>query len=185
MHNANMVQNVVVRLQESLQHEPAPDEVTAFVQMIQDPQVNHLEKPVQYNQNKISAHIQQLQAMMQAMQLHYAAPQPYYQYYGCRGHYGVNKGFIVRREHGRKCQGNWRGGHEGSGSSGIDNYCCTTGRCNHQGTNFRDPEYGHQNSATATNRIPSNDCKCAWKFRSVPTNNSNVMDNINSITYEL
>ena len=62
--------------------------------------MNHVANSVQDNQQKIYTHIHQIQAIIQSMQLQYAAPQPSYQYYGGYGHYRGNNGF---RGNGGRC----------------------------------------------------------------------------------
>ena len=91
-----MVRDLVAGLQELHQQETAPSEVTAVFQSIQEPQVSPVANPVQDNQQKISTHIHQMQAMLQSMKLQYAAPQPSYKYYGGYRHYRRENGFRYR-----------------------------------------------------------------------------------------
>ena len=79
MHHTNMVCDVVAGLQEVLQQEPGP--VGAPIS-IQEPQVAHVETKFHDNQQQLSDHMQHMQAMMQEIQLQYAAaPHPTYQAY--------------------------------------------------------------------------------------------------------
>ena len=50
-----MVRGVVAGLQEVLQQEPAPAEVPAVVQTIQEPQVNQVVNTVQENQQQLAS----------------------------------------------------------------------------------------------------------------------------------
>ena len=94
-----MVLDVVAGLQEVHKQETSPSEVTAVFLSIQEPQVDHVANSVQNNQHKIANHIHQMQAMIQSVQIQYAAPQPSYQYYGGHSHYIGNNGF---RDRGRR-----------------------------------------------------------------------------------
>ena len=104
IHHANMVRDAVAGIHEILQQEPVPVEASGVIQY---PQVAHVENCVQYNQHYIADQLQHIQAMVQAVQLHYVVSQPTYQAYGVQGHNGGNNGFRGRRGRGYLCQGNW------------------------------------------------------------------------------
>ena len=55
----------------------------------------------------------------------------------------------------------------------------------HQGTDYRTPVDGYQNNATSCNKMSDIKRNCTLQVRSVLTSNSNVTDDINSITPEL
>ena len=69
MHNVNILRSVLAGLKEVLQQEKSPIKTP---ETISEPN-EHLENAVQSTQQKLAAQLQQIQIMMQAMQLQYAA----------------------------------------------------------------------------------------------------------------
>ena len=82
IHNGNMVRNVVTGLQEVLQQEQVPTETPTF---IEEP-FNHVANAVQNTHQQLVTNLQQMQAMIQAIHMQYAAgPHNAHQDYGDRG----------------------------------------------------------------------------------------------------
>ena len=79
MHHTNMVRNVVAGLQEDLQQEQAPTENAAT---ILEP-IDHVENAVQNTQKELFPQLQQMQAVIWAIQMqYYAAPRHAHKDYG-------------------------------------------------------------------------------------------------------
>ena len=97
---------------------------------MREPQVAHVENSVQDNQRQISARLQHMQFMIQAMRLQYVAvPKPTYQAYGGQGKYGENNVFRGRGGRGDQRRGKWQVGHGGRGSSDLNHYFWTHVMC--------------------------------------------------------
>ena len=69
MYHANMVHNVVAGIKESLQQEQVKTETMTVVQG----PLYHVTNTVQNAQKNLATQLQQMKAMMQAMQMQYAA----------------------------------------------------------------------------------------------------------------
>ena len=69
MHHANMVRNFVEGIQEALKKKQVQTETPTVVQAL----AYHVANAVQKNQQQLATQLQQIQAMMQAMQMKYSA----------------------------------------------------------------------------------------------------------------
>ena len=84
MRHANMVRNVVAGMQEVLQQGHVPTENLTITPEPAD----HVANTVQITQQQLATQLQQIQKMMLAMHMQYAAaPQHAHQYYGGRGYH--------------------------------------------------------------------------------------------------
>ena len=122
MYHANIVRDFVAGLQESLQQYQVHTETPTVMQA----PVDHVANAVQNTLKQLSTQLQQMQAMMQAMQMQYAtAPRGTFQdyggrqYYVGRGYHGNQSSYLGRGGRGAQSNGNWRRGRGGRAKSNL------------------------------------------------------------------
>ena len=120
MYHLNIVRDVITGLQEVLQQEKSPMENLA---VIEEP-ANHVANAVQNIQKQLDTQLQKTQAMIQEMQMQYAAgPQNAHQDYGGRRYHGGHANYCGQGGRGAQRRGNWRGGRGGRVNRDLT-HCC-------------------------------------------------------------
>ena len=120
---------------------------------IEEP-VDHVANAVKNTQQQLSIELKQMQAMMQVIQMQYAAvPQNSHQDYGGRGYHRGHSNYRGQGGRGTQHRGNWRGGRGGRVNSYLTHYCYTHGMCAHQGKYCRNPAEEHKKDMAWCNKI--------------------------------
>ena len=131
-----MVHNMVAGLQEFLQK----DQASIYNLIVIAEPVDNVTNAVQRTQQQLAKIFQQMQAMMQTIQMKYAAaPQNTHQDYGGRGYHDGHNNFRCRGGRSAQHQVNWQDGRGGQGNSDFTYYCWNHIMCVHPVTDCRTP----------------------------------------------
>ena len=152
----------------------------------------HVANAVQSTQKQLATHLQQIQAMMQPMQMQYAAAthgtsQDYggRQYYGGCGYHGNQSSYCSPGEYGSQNNGNWRGGRDVQANINLTHYCWIHGMCAHPVKYCRTLTGGHQKDMVWCNKMLRSERNCTLRVGLIPYSKTSVEEIKPSNTSEL
>ena len=135
---------------------------------------------------KFSTQLQQMQAMVQAIQMKYAAgPQKSHQDYVVRGYHSGHTNYCGQGGCGVKRRLNWRCGRGVRVNRDLTHYCCTHEICAHPSKDCRTPAEGNKLDAVWCKNVLVSERNWTWNVGLVPASESNVKEAKTYYTYEL
>ena len=110
--------------------------------MVIEAPVNHVANAVQNNQQQLATQLHKMQAMIQTMQMQYAAgPQKAHQDYGGHRYHGGHANYRGQGGRGGKGSGDWQSGRGGCVNMDLTHYWIH-GMCVHPSKDCRTPAEG-------------------------------------------